>query len=840
MDDDFFGLDGAESTNDGTAPSNDVQGGDSLLETPPQQATDENGTVNTRAYDSLDAQRKATSGTMNAPNDKVNGDDLPPSLEEPDNDRPPTGDSVDVLDFGFPTPTEQPDSTQQATESCGPQQALDLTGIQQTQDPSVPYQTGLDLPAPAAVPDPFAVQTVPDPFTPQPQQENTLRKSHSGEGPVDFIAPVQESVASSVASTQDALETTIEVEEKKDSAETKQAINTTSKEEESEPSPIQPHSDKKSSAVDTPQSESSTPGAPTSRNENEQSEQTFPSVIPKEDNARHSQGDIPSTRPSTLSQNMAQPTMVVLPPPLSTAVGGKSSSGEATQKQQSIKPDAATEKKSENPLDDASHQRIESLENELNDAKALISKLKSRRKEEATMLKELQGNLDSQISKRAEAEESARLATSQTKKLTGQLDQFRKDAKSKISDLQVDLKKISKEKSDMEVEFEKIREERDEQARREASLTTRLNTLTKEKSVKTNAAEHYEDKVEYLEKEIEQYEEKVKAINANRDQLKTEVADWKEYAEKKTKQLESALKDEKKLNDERKRKMKGFVEAKTEEVRSAKADQISLQTELDQTNQSLKDLNQRYKQLHAQWVQSQTRNRELQRDMTKMKVDSEKMSKVGGTLEAKLSRSALETEDHKNKRLAAKNELMSVLAQLETEREVNSRLRETIRDTFTPKALSQQQLIQEALDDFESGLQKLATRLRRQLTPPPTNGHFTDLSNGEPGMNGASFDHEVSNDSPGKSNLSDINTTRVLAKLENETQRVSQSIVTFSTSVERMHALLEGTGSRSCVDALQDILLSNSAASSDETTAMTGGARRTGGTKYGHVAGTLT
>ena len=58
------------------------------------------------------------------------------------------------------------------------------------------------------------------------------------------------------------------------------------------------------------------------------------------------------------------------------------------------------------------------------------------------------------------------------------------------------------------------------------------------------------------------------------------------------------------------------------------------------------------------------------------------MSKVGGTLEAKLSRSAIATEDHKNKRSAAKNELMSVLGQLEKRKNKN---KEATTTAVTPQ-----------------------------------------------------------------------------------------------------------------------------------------------------------
>ncbi|KAL3914185.1 MAG: hypothetical protein SGARI_000260 [Bacillariaceae sp.] len=319
------------------------------------------------------------------------------------------------------------------------------------------------------------------------------------------------------------------------------------------------------------------------------------------------------------------------------------------------------------------------------------------------------------------------------------------------------------------------------------ALTTRLNSAKKQEAVKANAAEHYEDQVEELQRQANEYKGGLETMTAERDQLKQELGEWKTYAEKRTKQLETALNDEKKLNDERKRKMKGFVEAKTEEVRAANADYMSLQSELDETSHSLKELNQRYKQLHAQWVQSQTRNRELQRDMTKMKKDSEKMLKTGGTLEARLSRSAQESEDHKSKRMQAKHELMSVLGQLEAERAVNNRLQESIKMTFTPKALSQQQTIQEALDEFEGALHKLSTRLGRPLPPPPMDSNsellvdpMGDNASDDGSILGTNVDISEEEDArsgiSASTNLSEINTNKALQKLEIKTKKRRQSL----------------------------------------------------------------
>jgi hypothetical protein len=512
----------------------------------------------------------------------------------------------------------------------------------------------------------------------------------------------------------------------------------------------------------------------------------------------------------------------------------------------------------ENSDKEALQQHIQILEKQLHAAHTLIVQFRhhdnaeEERPGDAVMV-ELQANLQNEMNRRAEAENDMRLAHAECEKVNEEYASFKTSAEESIDTLTKEVEAIKSEKDALLKEVEEIREERDEQARKEMALTTRLNAAKKKEAVKANAAEHYEDQVEELQKQASDFKSALETVTAERDQLQQELGEWKIYAEKRTKQLETALNDEKKLNDERKRKMKGFVEAKTEEVRAAKADYVSLQTELDQTSHSLKELNQRYKQLHAQWVQSQTRNRELQRDMTKMKKDSEKMLKAGGTLEARLSRSAQESEDHRNKRIQAKHELMSVLSQLETERAVNNRLQESIKMTFTPKALSQQQTIQEALDEFEGALQKLSTRLGRPLPPPPMDTTSELLADpiGDHGSDDGSIlgtNFDVSDDDDVRSglssgtNLSEINTNKALQKLESETRRVSRNIVSFSSSVERMHALLDGAGPRNCVDVFSSMLLGGNSGQNEETRAITGSRRPTtrGGSRYGQVSGTMT
>jgi len=81
--------------------------------------------------------------------------------------------------------------------------------------------------------------------------------------------------------------------------------------------------------------------------------------------------------------------------------------------------------------------------------------------------------------------------------------------------------------------------------------------------------------------------------------------------------------------------------------------------------------------------------------------------------------------------------------------------------------------------------------------------------------------------------LSEINTNRAVQKLENETQRVSQNIMKFSASIERMHSLLDGGGTKNCVDVLSQMLMM----SGNATPAIAAGnPRRKSSGSYGQIS----
>ena len=419
-----------------------------------------------------------------------------------------------------------------------------------------------------------------------------------------------------------------------------------------------------------------------------------------------------------------------------TAVGNNESSQPPPTENEATSTNEPTPLASTSLLDSASD--MDQLRAELEETKAELERLKSeqaqRMEDDGALLMELQSKLQEHMSARAEAENKVRLSEQSLQSLTQQNEEqaqklqkyhemdeswqeqkaakadieneFRdaqkqitkmeeeKDAlREIISNLEKEVEELQRERMNQEEEVKAIRDQRDEQERREIALTNRLNAAKKKEADKANLAEHFEDEMKALRDDAKQARDQVEELTAAKASLEDELARTKTSSDARTRQAEIALADEKRLNEDRKGKMKAFIEKKSEELRQAKADSESLQTELNQTSRSLVDLNNRWKQLHAQWVQSQTRNRELQRDLNRIKKDSENLHKVGDTLEMKLSRSATETEEHKNKRLAAKNELMTVLKTLEAEREVSSRLRDAIKFTFTPKALSQQQLL---------------------------------------------------------------------------------------------------------------------------------------------------
>lgn len=391
---------------------------------------------------------------------------------------------------------------------------------------------------------------------------------------------------------------------------------------------------------------------------------------------------------------------------------------------------------------------------------------------------------------RAEVEEKLR-------KQVAEIDEY-KAKLAKFEEMQDQLDQVIGEKMQLEDEVSTLRNGREDLERKEAVLSNRLNDAKKKEASKTDVAGRLEDENDALKKELEAVKSDLNTVTAQKQKLEQSMEKLKKKCVERVKMSGAALIEERTLNDERKKKMKVFVETKAEELRQARGTSDELKSELKETKDALTTVRGKLEHMTKQYESASTKNRELVRDMNRMKKSSEQLHQLGGNLEMELQKSAQETEEHKHKRLTAKHELMTILRKLEAEQSVSGKLRDSIKFTFTPKALSQQQLLDESLQDFESELEKLARRLGKTLSPSSA-----------PAMNNLDVDNQSDDGTDeGKKKMnsrSEFDTARLLSTLELETQRVSKGIMAFSNAVERMNGLLDTSGEKTCASTINDI-----------------------------------
>mmetsp|Transcript_11881 Transcript_11881/g.13822 ORF Transcript_11881/g.13822 Transcript_11881/m.13822 type:complete len:214 (+) Transcript_11881:2-643(+) len=161
-----------------------------------------------------------------------------------------------------------------------------------------------------------------------------------------------------------------------------------------------------------------------------------------------------------------------------------------------------------------------------------------------------------------------------------------------------------------------------------------------------------------------------------------------------------------------------------------------------------------------------------------------------------------------------------MLRKLKAKKAVSEKLRDSIKFTFTPKALSQQQLLNESLEDFELELLKLSRRLGKML-PPKTGGgadeNNEELNEEENGQSSNGDDRVSKSKKNGKANSrSEWDTSRLLSNLEHETQFVSKRIMAFNSAVERLHVLLDDSGEKNCVSTLNELFGSMAASGNSQ------------------------
>ena len=433
-------------------------------------------------------------------------------------------------------------------------------------------------------------------------------------------------------------------------------------------------------------------------------------------------------------------------------------------------------------------------------------------KNDSLLLSELQENLQHQMTVRAEVENKLRTQASKIDAYQQKMEEYG-DLEDQFEMLKTVLKRVEVEKSQLEQEVHKLRDGRDDLERKEAVLSNRLNNAKMKEASKTNVAGKLEVENEGLQSQLQDCQQEKEKVTAQKEKLEHSMEKLKKKCVERVKMAEAALIEERNLNEERKKKMKVFVETKAEELRSARSGNDELRTELKEISGALGSVRGKLEHVKTQYDRSSTKNRELVREMNRMKKNSEQLHQMGGNLEMELQKSTQETEEHKNKRLTAKHELMTILRKLEAEQTVSGKLRDSVKFTFTPKALSQQELLNESLQEFESELQKLSRRLGKTLQPS-THHAYQDF-----GVNSGSFDTNNeeggaasnSNSSSGSSLKKKVNsrsewdTSRLLSSLEDETQQVSKGIMAFGNAVERLHALLDTSGEKTCANTLNEI-----------------------------------
>mmetsp|Transcript_8168 Transcript_8168/g.10001 ORF Transcript_8168/g.10001 Transcript_8168/m.10001 type:complete len:603 (+) Transcript_8168:34-1842(+) len=482
----------------------------------------------------------------------------------------------------------------------------------------------------------------------------------------------------------------------------------------------------------------------------------------------------------------------------------------------------------------------------LKDAKAQIMSLTEERDAALNMvvssssssdalMAEIQSSLQTQMNARAEAEDKLRQSENT-------IQQFQvKDAE--IEKMQARVEELVMEKSRVETELEKLREGKEEADRREALYASRLNEAKKKEANMSQQANLHESTSNNLLIENKKLEKRLTDTTLEREKLKQSLEKLKLKCVERVKSVEASLNEERSLNAERKSKMKSFVQTKAEELRTVKSRNETLVGELDDARAKLRELRERLAQLTSELTVKDKRIKELQQRVVKMKKDSEQLHKIGDSLENELHKTAKETEEHKTKRLTAKHELMTILRKLEVEQSHTKKLRDCLKLTFAPKALSQQQLLREGICHLEQELEGLARYLGKNLSLPPreveacingeTFGSTSAVNRGDTTADispsesleeedantslerPAMMDRQRSNGSrQGPKNV-EWDSNRLISNLEDETQRVSQGIMALLSCVERLHFLIADPGERGCMTALQELLTKSARTAAD-------------------------
>eukprot|EP00978_Attheya_sp_CCMP212_P010023 scaffold24007_cov49-Attheya_sp.AAC.2 len=358
-----------------------------------------------------------------------------------------------------------------------------------------------------------------------------------------------------------------------------------------------------------------------------------------------------------------------------------------------------------------------------------------------------------------------------------------------------DMAKLQEHMRRQTEELLKVRQELDVSQQQHAVLSNRLNEARKGESTARSQSNRFESKFLEACEELKAMQEGLQIVTKERDSLKTNADSLKGKCIKRVEQTERALDNERKLNEERKAKMKVFVQTKGEELRTAQESAEMWRTDLDETRVSLRQALKRI-ETQERCMQDQQKSYEaLKEECKALQAASQKRNRKGDSLEWELHQSTLQAEEHKNKRLTAKNELLALLKQLEVERAINHQLRNGIKLNILPKASSQSQKVAEAVERLETQLQNLVNYFN-VITPPrdESSPNSTSFSNTQETIKGSPKDGSISN--------AEGDAAELISELEADTDRTSSGVEELLSGINSMEHLIRrqmNQGEETCI-----------------------------------------
>ena len=355
-------------------------------------------------------------------------------------------------------------------------------------------------------------------------------------------------------------------------------------------------------------------------------------------------------------------------------------------------------------------------------------------------------------------------------------------------------------------EIARLRKQVDFRQGHEATTISRLNESKKMEAIKTREVSALQTELNDLRpKYMAVTRERDKAVE-ERDALTSTLDKLKSKCVERVRVAEEALEKELELNEERKRKMKEYVTAKADELRRAKELSDALLLELEEIRRHYKSTREQLEESNNIIKQKDNTIDSLRQELNRLKTQSDSLHKMGDTLESQLTKSAREKEEHKHKRIEAKQELMSLLRRLESEQKVSKELKESLKFKFTPKTLSQQQQLSDGLEELEGAMLRLSRRFGKSLPPRPEVATSTGEEGDREMTRLASADERPTrkNKSSSGKNI-EWDYAKLIEAMEEEQENVDKCIATLLDSLDRLNQLL-ADDSRSCISSLAEIL----------------------------------